>query len=218
MTAMGELYWNKIWDKKDIEVYRKYITGYAGLDNCMTRELMAHGCVDVCDGACGFGANAMTLLSKGFNVYGFDISENSVWLAAELLKDMGIKAEQFKVATFTDTGYGDDSFDAVTVRAALDHLSTADFALARKELQRILKPGGLLYASFDPLEKEDEGEAHIIMEDGSFLYTEGSREGLLFHYYTDGAIIQSFPDMEVIHFETDRRGNRHIILKNSKGE
>ncbi|MCM1191466.1 MAG: class I SAM-dependent methyltransferase [Butyrivibrio sp.] len=206
-------YWDSVWDKNDIEEYRQYIKGYEHIKNSEVFEFQKHNCRIVCDAACGFGANSLTLKSNGFDVWGFDISENAVWITKELLKPYGIRTGQFKTASLLNTGYPDNFFDAVAVRAALDHLRAEEFTPALDELQRITKENGLLYASFDPLEQDDTELAHIVLEDGSFLYTDESREGLLFRYYSDEEIQKAFQNYEILNFETDARGNRHVVIK-----
>lgn len=115
-------YWDTVWNKEDIENYKKYIKGYENVQNMMVRQFQKHNCHVVCDAACGFGANSMILQSNGFDVWGFDIVESAVWITKELLAPYGIRREQFTTASILSTGYPDGFFDAVAVRAALDHL------------------------------------------------------------------------------------------------
>lgn len=206
-------YWDTVWDKNDIENYRQYIKGYENVKNVMVREFRKHNCRIVCDAACGFGANSLILLSNGFDVWGFDISETSVWITKELLAPYGVQKERFKTASLSNTGYPDCFFDAVAVRAAMDHLCVDEFNSALGELQRITKANGLLYVSFDPLEPDDMELEHSVLEDGSFLYTDESRNGLLFHYYSDEDIQKVFHGYEILAMETDGRGNRHLVIR-----
>lgn len=206
-------YWDTVWDKKDIEQYRQYIRGYENVKNVMVREFQKHNCRIVCDAACGFGANSLILQSNGFDVWGFDISETSVWITKELLAPYGIQKERFKTASLSNTRYQDGFFDAVAVRAAMDHLCVDEFNSALGELQRITKANGLLYVSFDPLEPDDMELEHSFLEDGSFLYTDESRNGLLFHYYSDEDIQKAFHGYEILAKETDGRGNRHLVIR-----
>lgn len=205
-------YWDTVWNKKDIEEYRQYILGYQNINNGMVREFQKHNCRIVCDAACGFGANSMTLLAHGFDIWGFDLSDDAVWITKELLDPYGIRKEQFKTASLFHTGYPDRFFDAVAVRAALDHLCVSEFRRALRELQRITKENGLLYASFDPLEPDDLELAHCVLKDGSFLYTDESRNGLLFHYYSDEEIQEAFRCYKILDWETDARGSRHLVI------
>lgn len=206
-------YWDTVWDKKDIEQYRQYIKGYENVKNVMVREFQKHNCRIVCDAACGFGANSLILQTNGFDVWGFDISETSVWITKELLAPYGIQKERFKTASLSNTEYPDGFFDAVAVRAAMDHLCVDEFNSALGELQRITKANGLLYVSFDPLEPDDMELEHSVLEDGSFLYTDESRNGLLFHYYSDEDIQKAFHGYEILAMETDGRGNRHLVIR-----
>lgn len=206
-------YWDTVWDKNDIEQYRQYIKGYENVKNVMVREFQKHNCRIVCDAACGFGANSLILQSNGFEVWGFDISETSVWITKELLAPYGIQKERFKTASLSNTEYPDGFFDAVAVRAAMDHLCVDEFNSALVELQRITKSNGLLYVSFDPLEPDDMELEHSVLEDGSFLYTDESRKGLLFHYYSDEDIKKAFDSYEILVMETDGRGSRHLVIR-----
>ena len=206
-------YWDTVWDKNDIEKYRQYIKGYENVKNVMVREFQKHNCRVVCDAACGFGANSLILQSNGFDVWGFDISETSVWITKELLAPYGIQKERFKTASLSNTEYQDGFFDAVAVRAAMDHLCVDEFKSALSELQRITKANGLLYVSFDPMESDDLELEHSVLEDGSFLYTDESRNGLLFHYYSDEDIQKAFYGYEILAMETDGRGNRHLVIR-----
>ncbi|MDE6641876.1 MAG: methyltransferase domain-containing protein [Acetatifactor sp.] len=206
-------YWDTVWSKEDLENYKKYIKGYENVQNMMVREFQKHNCHVVCDAACGFGANSLILQSNGFDVWGFDISESAVWITKELLAPYGIRREQFKTASILSTGYPDGFFDAAAVRAALDHLCVKEFNIALGELKRITKENGLLYASFDPLEPDDTELEYRVLEDGSFLYTDESRAGLLFHYYSDEDIQKAFHGYEILDMETDGRGNRHLTVR-----
>ncbi|MBD5512539.1 MAG: class I SAM-dependent methyltransferase [Lachnospiraceae bacterium] len=208
-------YWDTVWHKEDIENYKHYIKGYENVKNIMVREFQKYNCHVVCDAACGFGANSLILQSNGFDVYGFDISESAVWITKELLTPYGVRKEQFKTASILNTGYPDNFFDAVAVRAALDHLCVNEFNRALDELKRITKENGLLYASFDSLESDDTELEHSVLEDGSFLYTDESRDGLLFHYYSDEDIQKVFRGYEILDMETDGRGNRHLVVKSN---
>lgn len=206
-------YWDTVWDKNNIEQYRQYIKGYENVKNVMVCEFQKHNCRIVCDAACGFGANSLILQTNGFEVWGFDISETSVWITKELLAPYGIQKERFKTASLSNTEYPDGFFDAVAVRAAMDHLCEDEFNSALAELQRITKANGLLYVSFDPLEPDDMELEHSVLEDGSFLYTDESRKGLLFHYYSDEDIQKAFDSYKILAMETDGRGSRHLVIR-----
>lgn len=210
---MSKEYWNTVWNIKDIDEYRKYLVKYNHIENDMIKIFKDAKIHDICDAACGFGANSLALYSNGFNVSGFDISEEAVKLTNTLLFEYGMKEKRFIQCSITNIEYADERFDAVTARAVLDHLSSIDVKKAINELLRITKKGGLLYASFDPLSEEDISFSHQVLADGSFLYDDGDAKGLLFRYYLDDEIKQLFCDFNIIYFNTDTKGNRHIIVR-----
>jgi SAM-dependent methyltransferase len=53
----------------------------------------------------------------------------------------------FDVVDAREVPYPDNSFDAVTAHRVLSHLNDADLDTALEELERVLRPGGTLYAA-----------------------------------------------------------------------
>ncbi len=109
--------------------------------------------------------------------------------------------------------FPDASFDAVVAHAVLDHLPVKVVQHAILELHRIIRDGGLIFLSFDPLEPEDLEEPHEIMPDGSFLYIGGGRDGLLFHYYNDEEIQSLLIGRDIIQWHQNPRGDREILIQ-----
>jgi 2-polyprenyl-3-methyl-5-hydroxy-6-metoxy-1,4-benzoquinol methylase len=94
----------------------------------------------VLDYGCGGGENALLLASRGAQVTGIDISPELIEIAKRRLEINGLSAE-FRAISGYDTGLPDASFDVVFCMAILHHL---DLELARREVLRVLKPGGML--------------------------------------------------------------------------
>lgn len=94
----------------------------------------------VLDYGCGSGENALLLASRGAMVTGIDISPELIEIAKLRLEINGLAAE-FRAISGYDTGLPDASVDVVFCIAILHHL---DLELARREVLRVLKPGGAL--------------------------------------------------------------------------
>jgi len=83
---------------------------------------------------------------------------------------------EFHVADAQDLIYRENYFDLVFTQNALEHIP--DPLVAIKESLRVLKPGGILYATFDPVWTADSGShfldfvkdpwLHIILSDDEF--------------------------------------------------
>jgi 2-polyprenyl-3-methyl-5-hydroxy-6-metoxy-1,4-benzoquinol methylase len=94
----------------------------------------------VLDYGCGGGENALLLASRGARVTGIDISPELIEIAKRRLEINGLSAE-FRAVSGYNTGLRDASVDVVFCMAILHHL---DLELARREVLRVLKPGGML--------------------------------------------------------------------------
>lgn len=89
----------------------------------------------VLDAMCASGVETGYLIDRGANVVGLDISSENAKLYEQI---WGLPC---KVASVHETGYDDESFDAVYVCGGLHHiLPLLDETIA--EVHRILRPGG----------------------------------------------------------------------------
>ena len=206
-------FWECSWQNEDRESLFQYLAGYRGLVLPEFELFRQQGVKTVCDAACGFGAYTLALLSNGFEVRGFDISETALEIAAEGLRRFGF-APELKRASLLDTGYPDESFDGVLALSVLDHMRSSDAEQAVEGLFRITRSGGLVMLSFDTPEAEDYAAPHEVLPDGSMLYIGGSdRAGMIFRP-CDGAAIQALTEgREVLSRRTNRKGNRIVVLK-----
>lgn len=83
-----------------------------------------------------------------------DISENQILFGCQIVKDKGMDNISFKVCSAEETGFPDNTFDAVTAVQCFQYF---DAEIAAEEIRRILKPGGLFCKIFmDWLPFEDE--------------------------------------------------------------
>ncbi len=102
----------------------------------------------VLDAGCGYGRNLIYFMRSGYEVYGLDQSVKAVSHVQNLAKDLSeLPADHFKVADLTMIPFDNDSFDLVLSSAVL-HFAKDEthFDTMLKELIRVIKPGGLLFA------------------------------------------------------------------------
>lgn len=184
MKDYGQDFWENCWKQNTLEEYSGYLSKYHRRQNPVIDLLKRHNVHYVCDAACGYGAYSLMLASNGFQVEGFDISPTSVEVTKELLKRYGIDSSNYKVASVLNTGY-EEIFNAVVACSVLDHLYEEDAKKALDELLRIVKKDGIVVVSFDGIDEDYVETAHEVTADGSFLYSEGKRSGMVFHYYSD---------------------------------
>lgn len=186
-------FWDSSWKAVDPQRVADYIASVDMGEDDLIAALRRHGVSSVCDAGCGCGVYTAKLAANGFSVSGFDVSAQAVGMAQELLGTMALEGA-LKCASMLDTGYEDGQFDCVLARDVLDHISRADAARAIVELYRIIRPGGVLLLTLDPLDREYETEPHTVNSDGDYVYTAGKWRGMVFHPYTARELRGSLPD------------------------
>ncbi len=113
-------------------------------DTCYGLEYAFHLLGDVRDKlvvdlGCGSGEEVVPLRQRGARVIGIDISPDLIGIARERLRKYGVDAE-LHVGSAYDTQLPDESADVVFCMSILHHM---ELDRAKKEICRILKPGGL---------------------------------------------------------------------------
>lgn len=145
----------------------------------------------ILDFGCGVGRNAFAFAERGFAVDVCDISSEAV----RFCLDYARKAEAAVTAVETEPDrvrVESHRYDGVLALAVLDHV-TFEMAMALSvEFNRILKPGGVLLATLDPLPARPEEEPHETLMDGTLRYAGGPNDGLLFRRYGNREVSDLF--------------------------
>tara|TARA_R110000824_G_scaffold9415_4_gene42101 strand:+ start:6516 stop:7109 length:594 start_codon:yes stop_codon:yes gene_type:complete len=94
----------------------------------------------VLDLGCSKGKIVESLINKGFkNTYGIDIAD----IAIEACRNRGL--ETCTVASCSQTGFEDSFFDIVISSDVLEHIDQEELPSVAKEVNRIMKIGGIFY-------------------------------------------------------------------------
>ena len=89
---------------------------------------------------CGFGSDAINLAKAGAKVSAFDLSPESLEIAAALAEREGLEID-FQAMPAEKLNYPDDTFDIVVARDILHHVDIPDVV---REIKRVAKQDGLL--------------------------------------------------------------------------
>lgn len=141
----------------------------------------------ILDAGCGSGRDTLAFLNEGFQVDAFDASEEICRIAS---KTTGIKVE---CKRFEDLD-GEDQYDGIWASASLLHVDSADLPGVIGRLKKLLRQGGIIYASF----KEGSGER---IKDGRYFHdmTEQKCKELFSNAGFDMLEIFSNPDVREDH-------------------
>lgn len=95
----------------------------------------------ILDAGCGSGRDAYSFKNMGYEVEAMDASEKMVFLSSHLL-NQPVYHMTFQNMTF------EKEFDGIWACASLLHVCSEDMPIALENLNKALKPSGILYATF----------------------------------------------------------------------
>lgn len=137
-------------------------------------------CQKVLDAGCGGGRNLVYFLKNGYEVYGIDPNPEAIEAVKALAKNIAPKnsSTNFRVATTEDLPFTNEYFDLVISSAVLHFAdSEAHFESMLKDMWRVLKPGGYLFARL----ASDIGIESLVFPTGKgrYLLPDGSERFLV---------------------------------------
>jgi cyclopropane fatty-acyl-phospholipid synthase-like methyltransferase len=101
----------------------------------------------VLDLGCGSGRHLVYLAKHGFDVFGIDISKHGIKIAKTWLKKEGLKANLRISDIYKKLPYKNNFFDAIVTIQTLHHEKIEEIRKLIKEIERILKPNGLIFVT-----------------------------------------------------------------------
>lgn len=99
----------------------------------------------ILDLGCGTGRHLIYLAKHNFDVYGIDISEYGIKIANKCLKEENLKAHLKIGDIYKKLPYEDNFFDAIVSTKTMHHGKIENIRKLIKEIERILKPHGLIF-------------------------------------------------------------------------
>jgi ubiquinone/menaquinone biosynthesis C-methylase UbiE len=173
----------------------------------------------ILDLGCGTGRHLIYLAKNKFDVYGIDIAEEGISQSRKWLKSEGQKANLKIGSMYEKLPYKDNYFDAIVSIQALHHERIINVRKAIKEVERILKPGGLVFMSFfkrklkkaySPttiVKKFGKQQAdYKIIEPRTYMSVGGIEKGLPHYMFNKKEIRKEFHNFKIYDIWVDSRG------------
>lgn len=138
----------------------------------------------VLDAGCGGGRNLVYLLREGYDVHAVDEDPQAVHVVRDMAAALapGLDVSQFRRETVEAMSWADATFDVVISNAVLHFArDDAQFEAMVREMWRVLRPGGLLFARLASsigmtLPLVQLGGRRFILPDGSERYVVDERQ------------------------------------------
>jgi len=163
----------------------------------------------VLDLGSGRGVWPFIFVDFGFKAIGVDYVKKLINANNEEVKFRGLSDKmRFVEGDVFDLQFEDNTFDVVTDFGLVQHLNKEDFEKYRKEVNRVLKPGGhILNVSFSRSTKQFLNFSPANSESGEFQV-----DGVHYYFFTDEEILDLYGEnIRVINQE-------HIVLPESHNE
>lgn len=173
----------------------------------------------VLDLGCGSGRHTVYLAKKGFEVYGIDIAPEGIKIAKKWLKKEKLKASLRTGNIYKKLPYKDNFFDAIISTQTIHHERIESIKKAIKEIERILKPKGLIFISVRKrklrkiwpkgtiIEKYGlQRSRYKIIGPRTYVPIERGEKGLTHYLFNKSIIIKEFKNFNVdLWVDPDRR-------------
>jgi SAM-dependent methyltransferase len=171
------------------------------------KRLAAANVKRVLDLGCGSGWLTIYLGREHFECVGVDLAQHAIELGRQWAEQESLPVK-FDVADITQLDFPDGSFDAVVANSIFEHLTyeLADSTLQR--LRKLLRADGLFFGCFDKV-GGGPGE-YYELEDGTHVYTDKGRKGMLLRYFDDDELRGLMKDWTIDSLESIESGSRII--------
>jgi len=169
----------------------------------------------VLDVGCGNGRHAIHFARRGYEVHGFDESDDSVERARLLLKAEKLNAE-LRVWDMTKPfPYENDFFDAVIAARVIHHTLVKNILKSVNEIARVLKKGGFLFLQVPCYETETFDSGTVWAEPGTLIARGGPEKGVPHHFFRRGELLALFAGyaVEEIHSKSEHYGGYCLLAR-----
>lgn len=223
--------WDKIF-KKEGKVFLKPREEMPELVELFKKR----GVKKVLDLGCGSGRHTVYLAKNGFDVYGLDVAPVGLKITKDWLKQKNLRASLKLGSFFKKLPYKNNYFDAIVAVQAISHGKIENIRKVIKEMERVLKPNGLIFIAFTQQSKVKDwrvGSIHkerFVADDGvsiieerrkvlgprTLVPIEGTEKGLIHYIFDKPAIKKEFKDFKIHRLSLDSKKLRYILLAELK--
>ena len=202
--------WNDIFTKAG----KVFDTPHPDIER-IAKTFLQKNCNKILDLGCGTGRHLVYLSKIGFEVYGLDASPKALEISRDWLKTEG-KICDLKLHRIEDKfPYMDEYFDAIISIQVIHHNYLKDIIFTIKEIERVLRSGGLIYLTFPLLGVGSKLEGWKLkkIEKGTYIPQTGPEEGLPHHFFTESEIYELFESFTILELYVDQTNHRVLLAE-----
>jgi SAM-dependent methyltransferase len=169
----------------------------------------------ILDVGCGTGRHVIYFAEKGFEVFGFDASQETVERARLLLAEKKLHANLRTWDMRNPFPYGNESFHAAIAARVIHHTYASEIMKILEEINRVLKPNGLLFLQVPSYEAETTDADMPWVEPGTLIGRWGPEKGVPHHFFRKNELLNLLSGyaIEQIHADTEHYHGYCLIAR-----
>lgn len=172
----------------------------------------------ILDLGCGKGRNLIFLAKKGFKMYGIDYSKVGLKILKENLKKEKLKANLKLGNIFKKLPYRKNFFDALISIRVIHHQKIEKIRKLIKEIERILKPGGLIFVTClgrEKIPKERKKDLKFV-DKRTYFILRGPERGLYHFHFNREILKKEFKNFKILEIWKDKENYLAFLGKLKK--
>ena len=196
------------------EIYKRYGKFLVDPQEDMDRVVALfkeHNVRKVLDLGCGSGRHLIYLAKHGFAVYGIDLAETGIKIAKDWLDEKNLQAKLEIGSVYEKLPYDDDFFDAIVSIRVIHHAKIGDIRKAIKEIQRVLKPRGLIFITVRKRISKKRRLKFKTLDSRTYIPIEGDEKGLIHYLFNKKLLKTEFRNFKIHAIWVDRE-NYYCLL------
>jgi len=211
MIKIDRNVWNKIFKDRG----KVFIKPHDDMPK-MVKIFKKHKVKRVLDLGCGSGRHLIFLARHGFDVYGIDMAKFGIDISKKWLKKEKLKANLNVSDIYEKLPYKNNFFDAIVSTQTLHHEKIGKIRKLIKEIERTLKPNGLIFVTVLDLKvipKDDKKQ----IAPRTFLLVKSKNDMNIPHYsFNKNSLKKEFKNFKIFDLWTESSGRHYCLLGQKK--
>ncbi len=151
---------------------------------------------------CGAGGPRPPLAlfhDHGYETHGIDISESAIAASNRFAREKGMTLN-ISLGDMREIPYDDEEFSFVFSQNSICHLTKKDTSNAIREMNRVLRPGGILLVDFMSTESSYYGSPSLGEQigQGEYQYIDDNGDTVLHCFHSDGEPDKYFVGLKIV--------------------
>lgn len=209
--------WNRIF-KKQGKFFFEPQEDIPGLVKLFKKK----GVKKVLDLGCGSGRHTVYLAKNGFDVYGIDVARKGIEITKAWLKKEKLKADLKIGDIYEKLPYPNDFFNALISTQTLHHNRVENIRKLIKEIERILRPKGLIFITVSRKRTKKEMEKILkpkekiwklkIIAPRTIIPLSGNEKGLIHYCFNERILKKEFRNFRIDDIWIESKRGHYCLL------